>query len=152
MNRMRTALRALCIVGTLWSLLCAVASCFLLSNVPLVSAGPLEAAGLVLHAGTAYAAAGTVLLVASIVSCCVCLFGLRCARLVRRMDALRAVSLVGSVLFLVSLVACLVIGLLYEIGWTAAVGSALLFATASLAGEVSRALVAARMRTEADDA
>ena len=68
------------------------------------------------------------------------------------MDALRAVSLVGSVLFLVSLVACLVIGLLYEIGWTAAVGSALLFATASLAGEVSRALVAARMRTEADDA
>ena len=151
MNRMREALRALCGIGALWSLLCAVASAFLLSNVPLVGTGSLEAAGLVLNADVAYAAAGTVLLVASVASCCVCLFGLRCVRLVRGMDALRAASLVGSVLFLVSLVACLVIGLLYEVGWMAAVGSALLFAAASLAGEVSRALVAARMRTEADD-
>lgn len=152
MNRMRTALRALCVVGALWSLLCAVASGFLLSSVPLVGAGSLEAAGLVLDAGVAYAAAGTVLLVASVASCCICLFGLHCVRFVRRMDALRALSLVGSALFLAALVACLVIGLLYEIGWMAAVGSALLFASASLAGEVSRALIAARMRTEADDA
>ncbi len=152
MNRMRTALRALCVVVGLWSFLCVVASGFLLSSVPLVGAGSLEAAGLVLDAGVAYAAAGTVLLVASVASCCICLFGLRCVRFVRRMDALRALSLVGSALFLAALVACLVIGLLYEIGWMAAVGSALLFASASLAGEVSRALVAARMRTEADNA
>lgn len=152
MNRMRTALRALCVVGALWSFLCVVASGFLLSSVPLVGAGSLEAAGLVLDAGVAYAAAGTVLLVASVASCCICLFGLRCVRFVRRMDTLRALSLVGSALFLAALVACLVIGLLYEIGWMAAVGSALLFASASLAGEVSRALIAARMRTEADDA
>lgn len=151
MNKMRTALRVLCFIAAAWGFLSAVAACFLLSGVPLVEGGSIAAAGLDLDAGSAYAVAGMLFLAASAFSCCVGFFGLRCVRFMRRMDALRASALVGFVAFLLALIACLVIGLLYEVGWMAFVGSAALFAAASLAGEVSRALVAARMRSEAQD-
>lgn len=145
MERIRTILRILCLIGAAWSILCGAAASFLLSNVPLVQGCSLSAAGLILHAGDAYLIAGSLLMVSAIVAAVISLFGLRCARLVRHIDALRTLALAAFGLFLASTIACLVIDEMGGSGWTALIGAALSFSIASLAGEVSRALIAARM-------
>lgn len=145
MERIRSILRALCIVGAVWSALCCGPALFLLSGAPLVQNASLEAAGLVFRADIAYIATGALLLASGAFSFAVCLFGLRCTRLVKHMDVLRMLSLAGFSLFVACIVACLVIGKMHGIGWAAVIGAALLFSAASLSGEMSRALIASHM-------
>lgn len=146
MDRIRFITRAVCVASAVWSAVCAAVAAFLLSDVPLAQGESIMAAGLALDAGIAYAVAGSIMFFAAVYSFGVCLYGMRCIRIVRGMDALRGVSLFGAGLFLVSLVACLIVGRLDDVGWIAFVAAAALFSLASLAGEMSRALIAACMR------
>lgn len=145
MERIRTMLRILCFIDAAWSVLCGAAASFLLSNVPLAQGRSLSAAGLLLHAGNAYLVAGSLLMASALFAAAISFFGLRCARLVRHIDALRSLALAAFGLFLISTIACLVIDEMGGSGWTALIGAALSFSIASLAGEISRTLIAARM-------
>lgn len=145
MERIRTILRILCLVGAAWSVLCGAAASILLSSVPLMQGRSLSAAGLTLHAGDAYLIAGSLLMASALFAAAISLFGLRCARLVRHIDALRSLALAAFALFIISTIACLVIDEMGGSGWTALIGAALSFSIASLAGEVSRTLIAVRM-------
>lgn len=151
MDRIRSLLRALCIAGVLWSIPCLLAAAFLLSSVPLLHGQTIDIAGLSANAPAGYAVAGTAFLASSACGIASCLFGLRCARLVRHMPSLRALALACGALFVVTLVACLAIDRFDTVGWMSALAAVLLFAISACAGEVSRALLALRMQKEALD-
>lgn len=148
MDRIRGITRAICAVNIVWAAVCAAAAAFLLSDVPLARGESIMAAGLPLDADIAYAVAGSVMLLAAAFSFGACLYGMRCIRLVRHVDALRGMALFGAGLSLAALVACLAVGRLGDVGWIAFVATATLFSLASLAGEMSRALIAACMRSD----
>ncbi|MDO4443640.1 MAG: hypothetical protein Q4B69_07180 [Slackia sp.] len=152
MERIRTALRILCIAGTICALFCCGAASYLLSNIPLVQDTSLTAAGIAFNADSAYALVGTILFAAALYLFATCLFGIRCARLVRRMNMLRALSLGGFALFVVCILACLVIGEIHRMGWMTVIGAILSYSIASFAGEISRALIASHMLRGNDDA